>query len=78
MVLTSRARPAAAGSWSSMRAVPSAVALPGRAVLKSLMDLVFILLQHLQSRPSILDSQSFPKVITGDQYHKKASHVLNT
>lgn len=61
-----------------MRGVPLALAMPWGAVLKSLMDLVFVLLQHLQSRPSMLDSfQSFSKVMKGDQYHQKASHILN-
>lgn len=61
-VLTSRARPAAAGSWGSMCGMAPAVAMPWRAVLKSLMDLVFVLLQHLQSTPSMLDgSKSCPK-----------------
>ena len=68
-VLTWRAGPAAAGSWGSVCGMAPAVALPWRAVLKSLMDLVFVLLQHLQSTPCMLDnSKTFPEL--GPQRHQ--------
>lgn len=61
-VLTSRTRSAAARCWGSVCGVAPAVALPWRAVLKGLMDLVFVLLQHLQSTPTCMldSSKSLP------------------
>lgn len=53
-MLTCRSGAASAGGRGGMWGVPPALAMPGWAVLKCLMDLVLVLLQHLQSRPSML------------------------
>ena len=47
-MLTSRARSAGAGGCNSMHGLPLALPMPGWAVLKSLMYLIFVLPQHLQ------------------------------
>lgn len=49
-----------------MCGMPPALAVPGWAVLKRLMDLVFVLLQHLQSRASVERLRHEPVLSSAD------------